>query len=331
MPMEQALSGSWKLTLPCTRAEAEAIGENEFALAEFDPVPVLMTSERVSDDAEQWQLDAYFEERPDPETIAAVRALVPSAGDIAGETEPVEEEDWVTLSQAGIEPVATARFYVHTSANRGEVPAGKHRFLIEAGRAFGTGQHDTTLGCLKMLEGMKARGLRFHNVADVGTGTGLLAFAALHLWPAAAVAASDIDPVAMEVTHENALANRVPLGRLPGQLALATAAGVDHPLLVRRAPYDLVIANILAGPLVELAPSLTRVLAEGGTLILAGLLDRQLQSVATAYRRRGMRLAGRIEGEWPALRLVKRTRFGVGRVRRPGPDGPGLAPGFGSW
>ena len=329
--MEQALSGSWKLTLLCTRAEAEALGEDEFVLATLDPLPVLMTGEMVADDAGRWQLDAYFEEKPDAQTIAAVRELVPSAARVEVAPKPVEEADWVTISQEGIEPVHTDRFYVHTSANRGTVPADAHPFLIEASRAFGTGQHDTTLGCLKMLERMKAAGGHFHNVADVGTGTGLLAFAALHLWPAAAVVASDIDPVAMDVTRDNAQANHVPLGRMPGQLALATAAGVDHPLLHRRAPYDLVIANILAGPLVELAPGLTAVLAEGGTLILAGLLDRQLATVASAYRRQGMRLAARITGEWPTLRLVKRTRYGTGRVRRPGPDGPGLAPGFGSW
>nr|WP_246587041.1 50S ribosomal protein L11 methyltransferase [Stakelama flava] len=325
------MSGSWKLTLNCTRAEAESISADEFALAMLEPMPALMTSERVADDADQWQLDAYFEDKPDDQTVAAVRALVPSAAEADITLQPVDEQDWVTISQEGIEPVHTSRFYVHTSANRGEIPQGVRPLRIEAGRAFGTGQHETTLGCLTMIERMKASGARFHNIADVGTGTGLLAFAALNLWPAAAVVASDIDPVAMEVTEENAKANGVPLGRLPGQLALATAAGIDHPLLHRRAPYDLIIANILAGPLVELAPRLTSVLAEGGTLILAGLLDRQAATVATAYRRQGMRLAGRMAGEWPTLRLVKRTRYGIGRVRRPGPDGPGLAPGFGSW
>ncbi len=117
-----------------------------------------------------------------------------------------------------------------------------------------------------------------------------------------------------------------------GQLALAVAPGMQHPLLIGRAPYDLIIANILAGPLVELAPTVSMALAEGGTLVLAGLLQDQADTVARAYRRQGLRLAGRIDNEaWPALRLVKRTRYGADRVTRPGPGGVGEAPGFGSW
>ena len=246
--------------------------------------------------------------------------------------EKLPDEDWVTLSQAGIEPVHAGRFYVHTSTNRGEVPEGAKTFRIEAGRAFGTGTHETTSGCLLTLDGMRARGEVVRNLLDVGTGTGLLAFAAMHLWPRAYATASDIDPVAVEVTAENAIANDVPLGVGMGQLALAAAPGLEHPLLLNRAPYDLIIANVLAGPLIELAPSISAALAEGGTLVLAGLLETQTERVANAYRRQGLRLAGKTPtGEWPALRLRKRARYGQGRVKRPGPDGVGLAPGFGSW
>lgn len=323
---------SWKVTLPCTRAEAEAIDFEGGELLGIDPVPVLLTSETIADDPASWRLEAFFEAKPGDAEIAALRRLVRSADLARPVIERLPHADWVTLSQAGIEPVHAGRFYVHTSTNKGEMPAGAKAFRIEAGRAFGTGTHETTSGCLITLDGMRGRGERVRNLLDVGTGTGLLAFAAMHLWPRAHATASDIDPVAVEVTRENAAANGVPLGDDAGQLALAAAAGLEHPLLIGRAPYDLIIANVLAGPLIELAPSISAALAEGGTLVLAGLLESQAERVASAYRRQGLRLAGTTPmGEWPTLRLRKRSRHGWDRVRRPGPDGAGLAPGFGSW
>ncbi|PKP93721.1 MAG: 50S ribosomal protein L11 methyltransferase [Alphaproteobacteria bacterium HGW-Alphaproteobacteria-16] len=323
---------SWKLTLPCTRDEAEAIDFEDAELLALDPAPVLLTSETIPDDPLAWQLEAYFEDKPRKADIAAIRALVPSAVDAEPVIEQLADEDWVTLSQAGIEPVHAGRFYVHTSTNRGDVPPGAKTFQIEASRAFGTGTHETTAGCLMTLDAMRRRGEVVRNLIDVGTGTGLLAFAAMHLWPRAYATASDIDPVSVEVTAENATINGVPLGVGMGQLALAAAPGLEHPMLIGRAPYDLIIANVLAGPLIELAPSISAALAEGGTLIVAGLLHGQAERVANAYRRQGLRLAGRTPmGDWPTLRLRKRTRYGWGRVTRPGPDGQGLAPGFGSW
>lgn len=323
---------SWKLTLPCTRDEAEAIDFEGAELLGMNPAPVLLTSETIPDDPAAWQLEAYFETKPRQAEIAAIRTLAPSAGNATPQVEQLPEEDWVTLSQAGIEPVRAGRFYVHTSGNRGTVPPGAKTLRIEAGRAFGTGTHETTSGCLATLDAMRVRGEVVRNLVDIGTGTGLLAFAAMHLWPKAHATASDIDPVAVEVTAENAAINGVALGGGPGQLALAAAPGMEHPLLIGRAPYDLVIANVLAGPLIDLAPSISAALAPGGTLIVAGLLNGQAERVANAYRRQGLRLAGRMPmGDWPTLRLRKRTRYGWGRTTRPGPDGSGLAPGFGSW
>ncbi|MBO9713997.1 50S ribosomal protein L11 methyltransferase [Sphingomonas sp.] len=323
---------SWKVTLPCTRAEAESLDVEDVALLAIDPLPVLMTSERVPDDPSSWQVEAYFESKPNSGAIAAVQSLVPSAKGRRLTAERIRDADWVTLSQAGIEPVHAGRFYVHTATNKGTPPAGATVFRIDAGLAFGTGTHETTSGCLVALDRLKASGARFHNLLDVGTGTGLLAFAAMHLWPTAQATASDIDPRSIDVTAENAAFNGVSLGEAPGHLALAVAAGLDSALIVRRAPYDLVIANILAGPLIELAPSIAAALAEGGTLILAGLLGNQAESVARAYRRQGLRLvADARRGDWPTLRLVKRPRYGAARVTRPGPHGLGERPGFGSW
>ena len=303
------MADSWKLTLPCTKEEAEALAADIAPLAGLDPPPTLMTSEPDPAQPDAWRLDAYFEAEPDAASIALIRDLVPSARTRAPLIERLPEADWVTLSQSGLDPIHAGRFFIHTPAYAGDVPPGGIAFSIEAGQAFGTGHHETTTGCLLMLDRLKRRGVRFDAIADIGTGTGLLAFAARALWPRADVIASDIDPIAIAVTRENAEVNAIPVGRLRGEIELAVAAGLDHRRLIRRAPYDLLIANILAGPLIELAPALSRALFPGGSLILAGLLDHQAEKVAAAYRRQGLRLADRLDrGDWPTLRLVKRRK-----------------------
>lgn len=297
----------------------------------LNPEPVIVTSE-VDEDADIWRVDAYFEGKPDTAAIATLQAEIPSARGAKAELEQMPDEDWVTVSQSGIEPVHAGHFYVHTAENKGRVPTGAHPIRIDAGLAFGTGTHETTAGCLAMLDRLDTSGHSFRHIVDIGTGTGLLAFAALHLWPRSYATASDIDPVSIAVTVDNARLNGVALGQQPGRLGLCVASGTDHEMIARRAPYDLVIANILAGPLVELAPSIAQIIAPGGTLILAGLLDRQQGTVARAYRRQGFRLAeARANGDWPTLRLIKRPDHGwkrptraSGRTSQPPGD-------FGSW
>ena len=293
---------SWKLSLPCTRAEAEAIdiGDPWGDGAAIDPVPVLMTTEDVVDDAERWHLDAYFEREPDAATIALVRSLVPSAGDLAPTLERLAGEDWVTLSQAGLEPVRAGRFVVHTAAYPADAPPGGRAFRIEASQAFGTGHHETTAGCLTMLDRLASAGDRFARIVDLGTGTGLLAFAALELWPDAAVMATDIDQIAIAVTAENAAINAVPANGV----ALVVADGIHDPAIAARAPFDLVIANILAGPLVDMAADIASIAAPGATLVLAGLLGTQANAVVAAYAARGATCVERLaRGDWTILRL----------------------------
>jgi ribosomal protein L11 methyltransferase len=304
------MSGNtWKVTLPCTKAEAEAMQDDIAQFALLDSPPVLMTSE--ADSADEWRLDAYFDARPSAQMLETLRSLVPSASAAKPAVEKLPDEDWVTLSQQDLEPIRAGRFFVHTPAHRSAVPPDSVPLEIDAGRAFGTGQHETTTGCLLALDRMKATGGNFTNIIDVGTGTGLLAFAALKLWPAARITASDIDPISIEVTQENAGINRIPLGRVRGQVELAVAAGLEHGRLQARAPYHLIIANILAGPLIELAPSLAGALQPGGRLILAGLLDHQAEKVAAAYRRQGMMASFRIvRGDWPTLVMRKRRALG---------------------
>jgi ribosomal protein L11 methyltransferase len=183
------------------------------------------------------------------------------------------------------------------------VPPGTIPFEIDASLAFGTGQHATTAGCLEALDRLEREGARFTNIADIGTGTGLLAFAALSLWPGAKCIATDIDPVAVEVACDNAAINRMKLGHGAGELLLAVADGTDSPMLAARAPFDLIIANILAGPLIELAPDFAKALTPGGTIILAGLLDTQADAVLRAYEAEGLSGRARLGSEWPVLAL----------------------------
>jgi ribosomal protein L11 methyltransferase len=323
---------SWKITLPCTRKEAEALHDDEEWLASLDPVPSIVADELEAFNDDKWRLEAYFSDRPGKDVIASIQGGIPSAANAKARVEKLPDEDWVVLSQRGLEPVSAGRFYVHTSTNKGTVPPGKTAFLIEASRAFGTGGHETTSGCLAMLDRMKRAGKRFDLVADVGTGTGLLALAAHALWPRAYLTASDIDPVSVEVTAGNATANHVPLGIKQGQLALCVASGTDHALIRQRAPNDLVIANILAGPLIELAPSLAEIVRDGGSLVLAGLLNTQADAVLRAYRLQDFRLQQRRDlRDWPCLWLVKRKRHAWQRPLRT--DGRTSQPpgDFGTW
>lgn len=284
---------SWKLSLPCTRAEAEAIDASDDALAGI----VLTTTEVFEDGREHWRLDAYLQAEPDAPTIAAIRALVSSAGDAAPEIAALPEEDWVTLSQAGLEPVAEGRFVVHTGAHRQDLPPGGRAFLIEAGQAFGTGHHATTAGCLAMLDRLADR--EFARVIDIGTGTGLLAFAARHLWSDAEIVATDIDSRAIDVTRENAASNGVE------RIGLVVADGTLDDAITALAPYDLLIANILAGPLVAMAPELAAVAAPCATIVLAGLLETQRADVVCAFAGCGCTLEETDpRGDWTVLRLA---------------------------
>jgi ribosomal protein L11 methyltransferase len=183
------------------------------------------------------------------------------------------------------------------------VPPGPIPFEIDATLAFGTGQHATTAGCLEALDRLERDGDRYSNIADIGTGTGLLAFAALALWPEAKCIATDIDAVAVEVAHDNAAINRVSLGHGTGELLLAVADGMDSPMLAARTPFDLIIANILAGPLIELASDFAKALAPGGTVVLSGLLGTQAAGVIHAYEQQGLKLRDSGSGEWPVVVL----------------------------
>ena len=290
---------SFRVSIPCTREQGERIGTGEEPFADRDDPPVLVADEPDESRPDDWVIHAYFEQRPDSDDLALLRTL----GIGEPTVDALGEDDWVTMSQRGLEPIRAGRFFVHTPTHAPE-PAAVN-FEIDAGLAFGTGQHATTAGCLEALDRMECQGQAFTNIADIGTGTGILAFAALELWPRAKCIATDIDPVAVDVARDNAAINGVALGHGEGQLLLAIADGLDSEMLVARAPYELIIANILAGPLIELAPMMAKAVIRAGSVVLAGLLASQAEAVIAAFAAQGFEVADRGSGEWPVLVLRK--------------------------
>ncbi len=299
---------AWKVTYFAPRARIEAALLAHEDAWDWDPDVVIAGGEIAPDQPEDWRLEAWLPHRPCADDLAQLAALFDGEAP-APLIEHLPPTDWITLSQAGIEPIREGPFHVHTPDHPPLAQAGVRNLVIPASLAFGTGQHATTAGCLAMLAVMKQRGVVVRNLADIGTGTGLLAFAALHLWPGARAIASDIDPVCGPVVALNADANGVGLGAEPGRLTMVIGAGVDHPLLKLSAPYDLLIANILAGPLIDLAPAFAASVAPRGSVLLSGLLATQIPAVRTAYDRAGMRLAAQAtRGDWAVLWL-RRRRF----------------------
>ena len=308
---------NWKVTALAPRPIVEAaLIAHEDAL-DWDHTVILSGSEIAEDRPEDWQLEAWLPRKPsraDKVMIAELFASQPPALVV----EQLPDVDWVTASQQGVEPIRAGRFHVRTPEWPPLGAAGTRDFVIPASQAFGTGQHETTSGCLAMLDHMKAQGLVVRNCADIGTGTGLLAFAALELWPRALATASDIDAVCPRVVEENARLNGIAMGAGHGEVTMLVADGMDHPLLAARGPYDLIMANILAGPLISLAAPFARALVPGGSLLLSGLLTTQEPAVRAACRRAGLRLAKRLShGDWSVLWLRKRADTGA-RTTRPG-------------
>ena len=303
---------NWKLVAHAPKAVVQAALAAHEMLDEWDPEIVLTGSEIAEHRPDEWVLEAYLPRKPRKADRAAVKGLFARrTPKLAAEKLP--KTDWVAETQKVAAPISAGRFHVRTPDFPADTATGTVDLVIPAAQAFGTGQHATTAGCLAMLDAMKRRGAVVRSLADIGTGTGLLAFAALALWPGARAIASDIDDVCEPVVVENALLNRIALGTAPGELAVVVAEGFDHALLAGRAPYDLVIANILAGPLIALAGDFADAVASRGHLLLAGLLTTQEPAVRAACRTAGFRLAARlVEGDWSILWLRRRGHPSTG-------------------
>lgn len=296
---------TWKLTAfaPKRIVQAALLAHDE--IDDWDEELVIAGRERAEDRPQEWVLEGWYPREPgEAERKALAGLFAAKAPSITAE--PLPDEDWLTLSQQGTQPIRAGSFYVHTP-DFAPVP-GAINFAIPAAQAFGTGQHATTAGCLEMLEHMKRCGVVARRIADIGTGTGLLGFAAMHLWPGAEATASDIDPVCAPVVEENARLNAIAMGDGPGAMTMVIADGMDDPLLGVRGPYDLLIANILAGPLVSLAPDFAQSVAWRGSLVLAGLLaGDQERGVLRAYSQAGFVLRARLQrGDWAILWLRRR-------------------------
>lgn len=275
---------------PSARAMTELLGEM------FDPMETAVAAFEVEETG-AWRLEAYFSEEPDAEMIRdLIRPMVGEQAD-AAVFETIDQQDWVRASLEGLKPVRAGRFLVHGGHDRHQVRGNDLAIEIEAALAFGTGHHGTTLGCLRALvDELKRR--RPAHVLDVGTGTGILGFAAAKVLRTPVVA-GDLDPEAVTTARGNARLNG--LGPF---MRFYHAPGVRHALANRPRGFDVVFANILARPLKRLAPSLTAVVADNGVLILSGLIERDVPGVLSTYRHRGFHLArsGVIEG-WATLVL----------------------------
>jgi ribosomal protein L11 methyltransferase len=244
-------------------------------------------------------VEAYYEHAPSLGDIAGALADI-GAGLGQPRLAAVPDQNWVALSQAALPPVAAGRFIVHGHHDRARFAMRRLGVEIEAGEAFGTGHNATTALCLEALDAL-TRTRHFTHVLDLGCGSGVLAIAAARVLPNARVLASDNDPLASDIARDNARLNRV-----ASRVRALTATGFDHPALRWAQPFDLVLANILPGPLVDLAPAMRRGLRRGGVAILSGLLSHQAPEVAGSYRVMGFRLLDRRQrAGWTALVLMK--------------------------
>ncbi len=264
------------------------------AIEKMEPEPTGVGVFEIEDDSGLWEVGAYFLEQPN---TAVLELLAMAFGAKPFVLSELPEIDWVAHVRRELSPVEAGRFFVFGSHDADKVPAGRVALQIEATVAFGTGHHGTTLGCLRAFDRLIDQGFTPAKVADIGCGTAVLALAAAAVLPNALVIASDIDEVAVDVARAN-----VAINNLEGRIDCLEAAGFAHPRLAQAAPYDLVFANILKGPLVELAEPMAQHLAQNGLIILSGLLVTQADSITNAYIAAGFAPQAREDlGEWSAL------------------------------
>ena len=282
------------LTTLTGKKAAESLGE---AMERLAPEPTGVGVFEVEDGSGLWEVGGYFTETPDEAALALLAAAFEARPFVVSE---LPETDWVAHVRRELAPVEAGRFFVYGSHDADKLPQDRIPLLIEAAMAFGTGHHGTTLGCLRALDHLLEQGFVARKVADIGCGTAVLAMAAARVWDGNIIA-SDIDEVAVDVAEANLKANG-----MAGAVQCVEAAGFDHPALKAHAPYDLIFANILKGPLVALAPEIGTNLRGGGQAILSGILNEQAEDVISVYLQNGFNLARRDEiGEWTTLILSK--------------------------
>ena len=276
------------------REPAYALGD---AMERLDPEPTGVGVFEMEDGSGLWEVGGYFEGVPDKTALAVLAVAMGAKAFVVSE---LPDTDWVAHVRRELAPVEAGRFFVYGSHDADKVPDNCEPLLIEAAMAFGTGHHGTTLGCLLALDRLANDGFVGRNVVDVGCGTAVLAMAAARIW-SETVLASDIDEVAVDVARVNVTANG-----LEGRVICVEAAGFDEPTLKNAAPFDLIFANILKGPLLALAEDMAGALQTGGYAILSGILNEQADEVWQHYSRVGINLVHRDSiGDWTTLTLTK--------------------------
>lgn len=267
------------------------------ALEDFSPEPTGIGAFEMEDGSGLWEVGAYFEQAPDEIGLALLAAAHNARAFTVSE---LPETDWVAKVRRELAPVEAGRFFVYGSHDADKLPEDRIGLLIEASMAFGTGHHGTTLGCLRALDRLVDKGFTAYRVADIGCGTAVLGMAAAAVWNITVVA-GDIDPVAIEVAEANLAANG-----MTGRVKCFVGAGFEHPDCTAQMPYDLVFANILKGPLVELAPRMTPAVRPGGRVILSGILNDQATEVLAAYGEAGFTPDETdVIGDWTTLTLTR--------------------------
>lgn len=282
----------WRVSFELPRQAAQ-LAEDSFA-----DLVLSIASFEADDAGRWWRLDLLFGAPPEMDELRRRLIIIAAMHSIPVPElicEMVEPQDWLAQVARDFPPISIGRFYVHGAHVKETPPSGSLPIQVEAGAAFGSGEHGTTRGCLEALQWLSQR-RRFTNVLDMGCGSGILAIGAARLWRAPVLAA-DIDEVAVRVTAENVRINRV-----ASQVSAMVSDGYASAAVIRRAPYDLIVANILARPLMALAHDLRQNLAAGGAAVLSGLLTHQETMVLAAHRMQGLSLRKRfVHGEWCAL------------------------------
>ena len=252
----------------------------------------------------RWVLTGHYAGEPD-RAVLEMRVAIASA--IAGIDPPVivideiPVTDWVADYQSRTKPITIGRFFVFPSHFDGAVPDGLAGIKIDAGLAFGTGEHESTSGCLVALEGLRDKGLKVVRALDMGCGSAILAIAMARLWPAATIVAVDNDPDSVSTAIENVADNGC-----AGTVSVAESAGYASAVVQSPMPYDLLVANILARPLIAMAPDAAASLTAGGYAILSGILSEQAEMVQDAYESAGFAQSNRLDfDDWTTLVLAR--------------------------
>ena len=275
------------------RKHAEGLG---LALEKLDPAPSGVGVFELEDGSGEWEVGAYFIEKPDEISLLLLENAFDAGGFVISK---IPETDWVAKVKRELSPVEAGRFFVCGKHDLKKTPTDRVGLLIEASMAFGTGHHGTTKGCLLALDKILSEVTNLKNVIDIGCGTAVLAMAAAKA-SSAKIMASDVDPVAVEVALANLKANN-----LENRVDCIEAMGFEDFRIKSRGPYDLIFANILKGPLIDLAPDISGHMSSGGLAIISGILDEQAEEIIDFYQQNGLVVFDRIDiGEWVTLTVA---------------------------